>query len=96
MAGQVTGRRPAAILDRAGYELEAEDSFDRPVLDERLWIPYYLPHWSSRAASAARYARISLLRFASQRKLLESRRRTANQGELECLDPWVAREGAKE
>ena len=56
MAGQVTGRRPAAILDRAGYELEAEDSFDRPVLDERLWIPYYLPHWSSRAASAARYA----------------------------------------
>ena len=56
MAGQVTGGRPAAILDRAGYELEVEDSFDRPVLDERLWIPYYLPHWSSRAASAARYA----------------------------------------
>ena len=56
MADQVTGRRPAAILDRAGYELEVEDSFDRPVLDERLWIPYYLPHWSSRAASAARYA----------------------------------------
>ena len=51
-----TGRRPAAILDRAGYELEVEDRFDRPVLDERLWIPYYLPHWSSRAASAARYA----------------------------------------
>ena len=25
------------------------------TLDERLWIPHYLPHWSSREASAARY-----------------------------------------
>jgi hypothetical protein len=29
----------AAILDRAGYELEVEDRFDRPELDQRLWIP---------------------------------------------------------
>jgi hypothetical protein len=56
MADRLRDRRPAAVLDRAGYELEVEDRFDRPVLDERLWIPYYLPHWSSRAASAARYA----------------------------------------
>jgi hypothetical protein len=55
MLRHVTGCRPAAVLDRAGYELEVEDRFDRPVLDERLWIPYYLPHWSSRAAAAARY-----------------------------------------
>jgi Glycosyl hydrolases family 16 len=55
MADQVRDP-PPAILDRADYELEVEDSFDLPVLDERLWIPYYLPHWSSRAASAARYA----------------------------------------
>jgi glycosyl hydrolase family 16 len=52
----LTSRRTAAILDRARYELEVEDRFDLPFLDERLWIPYYLPHWSSRAASAARYA----------------------------------------
>ncbi len=42
-------------LDRARYELEVEDTFDRPILDPRLWIPFYLPHWSSRKASAARY-----------------------------------------
>ena len=42
-------------LDRTGYELEVEDAFDAPVLDERLWIPHYLPQWTSRQASAARY-----------------------------------------
>jgi Glycosyl hydrolases family 16 len=56
MAEKLTRRQPAAILDRSGYELEVEDRFDRPVLNERLWIPYYLSHWSSRAASAARFA----------------------------------------
>ena len=49
-------RLPGAILDRTGYELEVEDRFERSILNERLWIRYYLPHWSSRAASAARYA----------------------------------------
>jgi len=48
-------REPPAILDRRGYELEVEDRFERTVLDDRLWIPYYLPHWSSRASSTARY-----------------------------------------
>jgi hypothetical protein len=41
-------------LDRAGYVLAVEDRFESSVLDERLWFPYYLPHWSSRAAAAAR------------------------------------------
>ena len=44
------------MLDRTGYELEVEDRFERSVLNQSLWIPYYLPHWSSRAASTARYA----------------------------------------
>jgi hypothetical protein len=35
--------------------MEAEDSFDGDELDRSLWLPCYLPHWSSRAASAARY-----------------------------------------
>jgi glycosyl hydrolase family 16 len=52
-AGQ---REPPQTLDRAGYELEVEDAFDRPTLNEHLWLPFYLPHWSSRAASAARYS----------------------------------------
>ena len=43
-------------LDRTGYELEVEDDFRGPDLDSRLWIPHYLPQWSSREASAARYA----------------------------------------
>jgi hypothetical protein len=38
-----------------GYELEFEDTFDRDALDERLWVPYYLPQWSSRERTAARY-----------------------------------------
>ena len=40
---------------REGYVLEVEDLFDGDELDRGLWLPYYLPHWSSRAASAARY-----------------------------------------
>ncbi len=31
------------------------DDFDGPALDTRVWIPHYLPHWSSRADSAATY-----------------------------------------
>ena len=37
------------------YELEFEDTFDADVLDPSRWIPYYLPHWSSRERAAARY-----------------------------------------
>jgi ribosomal protein S18 acetylase RimI-like enzyme len=40
---------------REGYVLEVEDRFDGDELDRSLWLPHYLPHWSSRAASAARY-----------------------------------------
>jgi hypothetical protein len=32
------------------------DDFDAPELDRGAWLPHYLPHWSSRAASAATYA----------------------------------------
>ena len=37
------------------FELEFEDTFDGPELDTRRWLPFYLPHWSSRERSAARY-----------------------------------------
>jgi Glycosyl hydrolases family 16 len=56
MSKQLNRRQPAWILDRTLYELEVEDRFDGSVLNEQLWIPYYLPQWSSRAASAAHYA----------------------------------------
>ena len=38
-----------------GYELEFEDTFEGDSLDDRRWLPYYLPQWSSRAQAAARY-----------------------------------------
>ena len=31
------------------------DDFTEPVLDLEVWVPHYLPQWSSRAASAATY-----------------------------------------
>lgn len=36
-------------------DLVFEDDFDGPELDRAVWSPYYLPQWSSRAATAARY-----------------------------------------
>jgi Glycosyl hydrolases family 16 len=38
------------------FELEFEERFDGDTLDPGRWLPHYLPHWSSRARSAARYA----------------------------------------
>src|ERR671915_540642 len=32
------------------------DDFDGAELDTEVWVPHYLPHWSSRADSAATYA----------------------------------------
>ncbi|HEU5485375.1 MAG TPA: glycoside hydrolase family 16 protein [Microlunatus sp.] len=34
---------------------ELDESFVGDRLDRSVWFPYYLPHWSSRAASAATY-----------------------------------------
>ena len=31
------------------------DHFDGPDLDTEVWVPHYLPQWSSRRASAATY-----------------------------------------
>ncbi|HEX2072349.1 MAG TPA: glycoside hydrolase family 16 protein [Geodermatophilus sp.] len=46
---------PPATRPPEGYVLEVEDTFGGDVLDRDLWLPCYLPHWSSRAAAAARY-----------------------------------------
>jgi hypothetical protein len=54
----VTGRASSRVVDPAskdGYVLDFEESFDGAVLDQSRWLPYYLPHWSSREAAAARY-----------------------------------------
>lgn len=42
-------------LDLSGRTPNHEERFDQGALDETRWWPYYTPHWSSRAASAARF-----------------------------------------
>lgn len=51
-AGQTRG---VLTLDRNGYALEFEDTFRSPELDRAKWLPHYLPQWSSRERTAARY-----------------------------------------
>jgi Glycosyl hydrolases family 16 len=59
---------PLVRLDRTGYRLEFEDDFDGQPLDRTRWLPHYLPQWSSRAASAARYEVVdSILRLRIDR-----------------------------
>jgi Glycosyl hydrolases family 16 len=48
-----------------GLTLVFEDDFDGPALDPSVWLPHYLPAWSSRAATAAHYdIRDSCLRLS--------------------------------
>ena len=38
------------------YELDFDETFEGTALDPSRWLPYYIPHWSSRERAAARYA----------------------------------------
>lgn len=49
------GDFPANPLQKTGYMLEFNDEFDGAIIDSNKWVPYYLPHWSSRSLSAPRY-----------------------------------------
>jgi hypothetical protein len=51
-----------AVRD-AAYRLEFEDTFDGSTLDRGRWLPYYLPHWSTRERAAARYTLADGLRL---------------------------------
>ena len=61
-------RQRPPVLSKADYALEVEDDFNGTTLNDRLWIPHYLAHWSSRRPSAARYA----LRDGSLQLLIEA------------------------
>jgi hypothetical protein len=52
---QFKGDFPANPLKKPGYTLVFNDEFKAPNLDLNKWIPYYLPHWSSREQSKANY-----------------------------------------
>ena len=47
---------PANPVEKPGYRLEFHDSFETSDLDRGKWLPFYLPQWSSRTLSAARYS----------------------------------------
>ena len=46
---------PAQRIDRSRFDLEFDESFEAPILSRDRWFPHYLPQWSSREQSAARY-----------------------------------------
>jgi hypothetical protein len=47
---------PETPLDLDGRAPDLDEHFDEGVLDETVWWPYYLPHWSSRERTEARYS----------------------------------------
>ncbi len=47
---------PPPLWDTTGYEPDLVEEFAGDDLDRKRWLPYHLPHWSSRAQSAARYS----------------------------------------
>ncbi|WP_199708126.1 glycoside hydrolase family 16 protein [Algoriphagus lacus] len=40
---------------KSNYKLILNETFEEPQLNEQVWIPYYLSHWSSREKTKARY-----------------------------------------
>ncbi|XVV12604.1 family 16 glycosylhydrolase [Actinoplanes sp. CA-131856] len=46
---------PANPATKSGYTLDFDQEFNTSSLDTSKWLPYYLPHWSTRDLSAARY-----------------------------------------
>lgn len=43
---------PPNPIDKQGYILTFQDEFNGPEIDTTKWIPYYMPHWSSRLQAA--------------------------------------------
>lgn len=46
---------PANPIEKPGYRLAFHDEFDSPTLDTHKWLPFYLPHWSTREQSTPNY-----------------------------------------
>ena len=49
----------SANPNKQGYELEFSDTFEGATLNTNKWLPYYLPQWSSKDLSRARYRLIN-------------------------------------
>ncbi|MHC4961728.1 MAG: alpha-L-fucosidase [Planctomycetota bacterium] len=46
---------PTNPLEKPGWKLDFHDEFDGPELNEKVWLPYYLPHLTTRERAAADY-----------------------------------------
>ncbi|MWV47381.1 family 16 glycosylhydrolase [Paenibacillus sp. HJL G12] len=46
---------PANPVGKPGWILTASDEFNGTELNQQLWFPYYLPHWSTRELTKANY-----------------------------------------
>ena len=42
-------------LEKPGWKLDFHDEFNGPKLDEKVWLPYYLPHLTTTERAAADY-----------------------------------------
>lgn len=51
----LTGDFPPNPPEKLGYRLEFSDEFDSDRLNLDRWVPYYLPHWSSRERTQPSY-----------------------------------------
>lgn len=51
----VGARLPLVHSDVVSARTELDERFTGDALDTGVWLPYYLPHWSSRSQSAATY-----------------------------------------
>ena len=64
-----------------GYRLAFADDFDGPDLDLGVWVPHYLPAWSSREASRAE-ERASAFSMDLAMRMVLSRRVSGSAGAL--------------
>ncbi len=56
MADNLNVDFPANPEEKAGYRLDFSDNFQGAGLDTDKWFPHYLPQWSSREKTKARYS----------------------------------------
>ena len=47
---------PPNPINKSGYQLDFNDSFDTDMLDTSKWFSYYVPHWSSRSRTQPNYS----------------------------------------
>ena len=55
LVAQIISQKMETEILKTKYELILNENFENDQLNDQVWIPYYLPHWSSREKTKARY-----------------------------------------